>query len=92
MHLWTIQDAKDGDILATCDGRPFVFKGCLDKEDPNRPFAYCGIATDKQFWCSTGDYCWTDEEVKPATKEQCDLLFQKMEEHKLSVMLLNMKK
>ena len=30
--LWTIQDAKDGDVLVTVSGRPFIFKGCLDEK------------------------------------------------------------
>ena len=84
-HLWTIKDAKDGDILASVDDderHPFIYKGCLDPNHPDSPVAYCGID-------SKGDFCvggkkfnnwWTDVKVCPATKEQCDFLFQKMKE------------
>ena len=40
VRLWTIQDAKDGDVLAT-DGGVCIFDGTL--EDGKYPFAYCGI-------------------------------------------------
>jgi hypothetical protein len=75
---WDISDAKDGDILATYDGKPFFFKGCLDKEHTNCPVAYCGIRSDECLWGCTGDYWWTDKEVKPATKEQRDTLMKAM--------------
>ena len=29
-HLWTIQDAKDGDILVASDGSVFIFKDTID--------------------------------------------------------------
>ena len=82
-HLWTIQDAKDGDVLVTVgDKRPFIHKGCLDPNHPDSPVAYCGIDSEGYF-CKGGDkfdHWWTDEKVHPATKEQRDLLFQKMKE------------
>ena len=79
-HLWTIKDAKDGDILATKDGRPFIFKDFSDINHPNAPTAYCGINTLDNFISGVGCAWWTDEEVFPATKEQRDLLFKKMKE------------
>ena len=81
-HLWTVQDAKDGDVLTVDDERPFIFKGCLDPNHPDSPVAYCGIDTEGYF-CVGGskfNHWWTDERVHPATKEQRDLLFAKMEE------------
>lgn len=80
-HKWTIEDAKDGDVLVTISERPFIYKGCLDTVHPNSPVAYCGIIIEGYFqpsYCT--DFWWTNEEVHPATKEQCDLLFKKMHE------------
>ncbi len=79
-HLWTINDAKPGDILATKSGRPFIFKDFSDTKHPNNPTAYCGINTLDNFIIDSGKYWWVDGEVYPATKEQSDLLFQKMKE------------
>ena len=80
--LWTIQDAKDGDVLAAKSGnRIFLYNGNCDLR--HRPCAYCG--TYKGFSeilfskCAIGNY-FTDEDVYPATKKQRDLLFQKMKE------------
>ena len=78
-RLWTIQDAKDGDVLA--DGNlPFIFK----KIDTNNySYAYCGISVDDGFKIESegksGEWTWM-QDIKPATKEQRDLLFQKMHE------------
>jgi len=79
IHLWTIQDAKDGNVLVASDGSIFILKEIVD----------CGckhyIALEKDsgtinindnlehFWEAAGG-------VKPATKEQQDLLFSKMKE------------
>ena len=79
-HLWTIEDAKEGDILVIESGRPFIFKGCLDERHPNSPVAYCGIDCGNDFHISVNISWWTDGNVFPATKEQCDFLFQKMKD------------
>ena len=79
-HLWTIKDAKDGEVLVDdIDGRPFIFEGFSDSNHPNSPVAYCGINSECDFRVSYGSYRWTDKDVKPSTKEQSDRLFQKME-------------
>ena len=81
LRLWTVRDAKDGDALVYGhDKMPFIFKGLLDKFHPECPVAYCGIGNDGTFVINTCDGWWTDEKVQPATKEQRDLLFQKMKE------------
>ena len=80
-HLWTIQDAKDGDILVTIDNkRAFLYKGLLDSNHPESPVAYCGIDSEECFTISGRNHWWTDEKVCPATKEQYTLLFQIMKE------------
>ena len=82
-HLWTIQDAKDGDVLA-CNDNPFLFLKYEKDEYGLVCCSYCGISNSeydefavntntKKYWCDI-------EFVNPATKEQRDLLFQKMHE------------
>ena len=70
-HLWTIKDAKDGDVLVH-NGYTFIFKGikngmvqAIDEDFDTHPVNYGESEVD--------DY-------HPATKEQRDLLFQKMKE------------
>ena len=79
MRLWTIDDAKDGDVLADGD-LPFIFK----KIDAyNYTYAYCGISLSGNFRIDSdgelGEWTWMLD-IKPATKEQRELLFQKMKE------------
>jgi len=85
MRLWTIQDAKDGDVLCTyecCEPKiVFIIKGT-----PKIHYAlsyhcyynimYSHFASDSEKGCLAPN----DEDVKPATKEQRDLLFKKMHE------------
>ena len=83
-HKWTIQDAKDGDVLCTYEcGNPknvFILKGTPKK----RVFSYyCyynimypHFKSDSEKGCLAPN----DEDVKPATKEQHELLFQKMKD------------
>ena len=75
-RLWTIQDAKDGDILAD-DYGIYIFDR-FDEYD-ERCFLCMGayqysqkVFENRHMLCSV--------EVHPVTKEQCDLLFQKMKE------------
>lgn len=80
-RLWTLKDAKDGDILVVNE-RPFIFKGFLDNNHPNHPVAYGGICTMGSFTCSSSNIWWDNkkEDMKPATKEERELLFQRMKE------------
>lgn len=75
-HHWTIQDAKAGDILAD-DCGIYIFDE-FDKDD-ERCFLCIGAY---QYSQKVYEYermlCSID--VRPATKEQRDLLFQKMHE------------
>lgn len=83
-HLWTIQDAKDGDVLMTTKARncPFIYR----KTDYNNNLAYyyAGVGGDGDFYegCikRTLYHFGSVSNVVPATKEQRDLLFQKMKE------------
>jgi len=78
-HLWTIEDAKDGDVLLSKYNQPFIYNGIFDEDCVG---AYCGI--DKfgdDFLEDTSSCDWSCKEgVKPTTKEQRDLLFSKMKE------------
>ena len=78
-RLWTIQEAKDGDVLATKTGSSFVYKDFAY----GKPNAYCGVDKFGVFKdCGEYGRDWTPyiHEVYPATKEQSDLLFRKMRE------------
>ena len=76
-RLWTIQDAKDGDVLCEGDNVDgdtiFIFKERLNDESI---ITYCDY--DKgELNDSCNLFCYN---VMPATKEQRDLLFKKMKE------------
>lgn len=71
-HLWSINDAKDGDVLA-CNGSIFIFE---EEYMAGKSTAYCGLINGVFHVSSLG--CWTNEKCYPATKEQQDLLFSKM--------------
>lgn len=71
--LWTIQDAKPGDVLTT-DMVIFIFKEIKDKS----VFMYCCHGYNSFAVSDTAEV--NAEYVHPATKEQRDLLFQKMKE------------
>lgn len=87
MRLWTIQDAKDGDVLASelCDSI-ILFKGI---EDNNIQF-YCDydfseidVPGDRFAVNNSGQHYGgveESEDFRPATKEQRDLLFSKMKD------------
>jgi len=73
-HLFTIADARNGDVLVH-NGYPFIFMGVKD-----------GIvqALEENLLEGTNPVNFgepkIDKNYQPATKEQCDLLFQKMKE------------
>ena len=79
MHLWTIQDAKDGDILVN-GSNIFIFNFINNR----RLMGYCHVNMDDgNFYNDIGRnecFCTIDAPVTPATKEQRDILFQKMKE------------
>lgn len=68
-HLWTIEDAKDGDVLTSRS--PFIY----GKQCP-----YGGLNWSNNKFIKASNFIFTDSPVHPATKEQRDLLFKKMKE------------
>ena len=78
-HLWTIKDAKNSDFLAAEDKNfttPFV---AIYKERGLDFFnSHCFIGFNENFY--EGEAGHSIENIHPATKEQRDLLFQKMKE------------
>lgn len=78
VRLWTIQDAKDGDVLAN-NGNIILFKQISDSARPDYKFiqSYCFVLTHRFDFYLSGTYN-LDDGFHPATKEQRNLLFQKM--------------
>lgn len=78
-HIWTIQDARDGDVLVASDGSIFIFKEVVDCGCKH----YIALTKDNET-INVNDnlehYWEAARGVKPATKKQRDLLFQKMKE------------
>lgn len=76
-HLWTIQDAKDGDVLVTTfeeDNMIVMYRSMCTIDTIN---VHCCL--DNKFTCANLGV-FNAEDVKPATKEQRDLLFSEMKE------------
>lgn len=83
--LWTMQDAKDGDVLCCENGWTCIFKALNSDISFS---SYC-FMTVSGWFCETGSESHTLEKafimayngnIYPATKEQRDLLFAKMRE------------
>ena len=78
-HLWTIQDAKDGDVLA-CNEEILLFKSYSVQ---GRISLYCWYNGQTNNFHSkevVDTLMTTRNKICPATKEQRDLLFAKMKE------------
>lgn len=76
--LWTLKDAKPGDVLISEDDKhPFIFKKFLGYD----PSAYCGIDTTDSMYISDEDRPWTLDTVRPATYEERQQFFKKVEEY-----------
>ena len=75
-HLWTIQDAKDGDVLVDEDNNIGIYKEieglCWHS------YIYLGCDNHLRGFSIGGSHIKNN--TKPATKEQRDLLFQTMKE------------
>ena len=77
--LWTIANAKPGDVLVSKHNQPFIYNGIFDEESVG---AYCGIDCLGDDFLKDSFPCnWSYKEgVKPATQEQRDILFMKMKD------------
>jgi hypothetical protein len=74
-HLWTIQDAKAGDVLISKNKSIFIFKKIIGYT----VYDYCGLYLEK-FLANSSIVDNSTTDYVPATKYQCSLLFQKMKE------------
>lgn len=78
-RLWTIDDAKGGDVLAASDdGMIILVKESRSSSWGYRLSYYCAVLRDGTF--EPREFHANPEKFFPATKEQRDLLFQKMNE------------
>lgn len=78
-HLWTIEDAKDGDVLCSERDSIIIFAGVYGAFLKY----HVALTTDGKLITNEngGDHLWGLSNVAcPATKEQQDLLFQKIAE------------
>ena len=73
-HLWSIQDANDGDVLVDNYGNIGIYQGDKNAETWNS-CCYCGV--NKGFY----DGGTHEFPCYPATKEQRKMLFKKMAEN-----------
>ena len=86
-HLWTMADAKDGDVLCLYERDVpkiiFILKGTPNKPYVLNYYCYYNITYPDFNFGSVKDGLVLNYEtdvIKPATKEQRELLFQKMKE------------
>ena len=75
-HLWAIQDAKDGDVLAE-DSCMFIIE---KMKSEGMAIVHCCLFDDGYFDLIGSTLCFDVYSTYPATKEQRDLLFQKIHE------------
>ena len=80
MRLWAIQDAKEGDVLA-CNEEILLFKSYSVQQGRISLYCWHNGHTDVFHSKEVVDILLTTRnKVCPATKEQRDILFQKMKE------------
>lgn len=76
-RLWTIQDARNGDVLVASDESLFIFARIKD----NAAYYHYSLWKNGSQEISDGKHAWeVAKDCHPATKEQRDLLFAKMKE------------
>ena len=80
--VFTIQDAKDGDVLAN-DHHILILKeldyNWGDDSTPSAVKAYCGIKPNGNFEIGKDNWCFCGTlHIHPATKEQRDTLMRAM--------------
>ena len=74
--LWTIQDAKDGDVLASDNGIIILVKESRDSSWGYRLSYYCAVLYDGTF--EPREFHVNSEKFFPATKEERDTLMKTM--------------
>ena len=76
-HLWTIQDARDGDVLVSLSNQPFIYNGECNTFHVG---SYCGMdCIGRKFIISQEKCHWTERNgIKPATKKQREQLEKAM--------------
>ena len=80
-HLWTIKDAKDGDVLAyETDEEDLWIMIYWSLYEPYEGHVHYHALLANDNFSDKGTCCICINDLKPATKEQRDLLFQKMRE------------
>lgn len=77
-RLWTIQDAKDGDVLSWDDSNCIAIFSRIETDELFISHGFIGNITG-EFEKGCGVHSITNH-LHPATKEQRDFLFQKMKE------------
>lgn len=85
IHLWTIQDAKDGDIIyAKSKFNDFSYIRIFFKLENGKSWGHCYITSeDSEHWnfeYGKGFLRIDSHDFYPASKKQRDLLFYKMKE------------
>ena len=76
VKLWSISDAKNGDILASPNSKAFIYNGNFDAFNVG---SYCGLDIDDDFVIADNQCNWCcNHNIKPATKEQRKSLFNEM--------------
>jgi hypothetical protein len=82
-RLWTIEDAKDGDVLSSIRGCPFIYDKYRNQRN-NLLYYYAGIDGNGDFVMKCPEkmlyHFGPSTDAVPATKKQCDLLHEKMRE------------
>ena len=73
-HLFTIADAKEGDVLAT-DDWVFIFKKLNAR---GKPVCYCHYDDELGFKVDVNSYLATGSEIYPATIERRNILMKAM--------------
>ena len=80
-HLWTIEDAKDGDVLCFNDRIIAIFKYLYNN---SLFYSYCHCYVGSEGLLVSNDETpdrWGIEGFQPATKTQSDILFARMKEY-----------
>ena len=80
-HLWTIQDAKEGDVLAyETDEEDLWIMIYWSLYEPYEGHVHYHALLVNDNFSDKGTCCICINDLKPATKEQRELLFSKMKE------------